>query len=106
MDDGTLKKAAVEDTESLPLQGMATADHEALKKIFYDLESENVADSALKWKKTLDMEEKDGIQCVVYTRPIPGRRVNMCKNVSVFRGIKIETWLEFSLNFLKYMDDD
>jgi hypothetical protein len=106
MDDGTLKKAAQEDTDALPLQGMATADHDALKKIFNDLESENVADSAFKWKKTLDMEEIDGIKCTVYARPIPGRRVNMCKNVSVFRGIKIATWLEFSLNFLKYMDDD
>jgi hypothetical protein len=30
----------------------------------------------------------------------------MCKNVSVFRGISIEAWLEYSLNFLAYMGDD
>ena len=106
MDDGTLKKESTEDTDTLPLQQMATADHDALKKIFYDLEAEDLADSALKWKKTLDMDEVDGIKCTVYSRPIKGRRVNMCKNVSVFRGIKIKTWLEFSLNFQKYMDDD
>jgi hypothetical protein len=106
MDDGTLKRAAADDTNVLPLQQMANADHESLKKIFYDLAAEDVADAALKWKKTLDMEEKDGIKCTVYARPIPGRRVNMCKNVSIFRGISIKTWLEFSLNFLKYMDDD
>ena len=52
------------------------------------------------------MVEKDGIACTVYSRKIPGRRVNMCKNVSVFRGVTIKAWLEFSLNFMKYMDDD
>ena len=106
MDDGTLKKAAVEETDTLPLQQMVGGDHEALKKIFYDLAAEDVADASFKWKKTLDMEEKDGIKCTVYTRPIQGRRVNMCKNVSVFRGVSIKAWLEFSLNFLKYMGDD
>jgi len=106
MDDGRLRKMAKEDTDTLPLQSMVGGDHDAIKKIFYDLEAEDVADSATKWKKTLDMPEKDGLKCTVYARPIPGRRVNMCKNVTIFRGISIKAWLEFSLNFLKYMEDD
>jgi len=108
MDDGTLKRGAVEDTENLPLKTLTDVgeDLEAQKKVFADLDAEDVNDKALKWKKTLDMPEKDGMMSTVYSRPIPGRRVNMVKNVSVFRGISLAAWHEFSINFLKYNMDD
>ena len=39
-------------------------------------------------------------------RPIPGRNINMCKNVTIFRKISIEAWVEFATNFLAYNADD
>ena len=75
----------------------------------YDgLAAEDTTDTKNKWRKTLEIVEKDGngIACVIMQRPIPGRNVNMCKNTTVFRGISIEAWREYSLNFLKYMADD
>jgi len=99
MDDKSLTKPE-EDTGSLPLAG---TDADSIKKIFYDLAAENVDDKALKWKKTLTMPEADGIGCTIYTRPIAGRRVNMCKNVSVFRGVTLRAWFELAVNFIDYM---
>jgi len=77
-----------------------------VKKIYYDLAAESMDDKALKWKKTLTMAEKDGVGCTIYTRPIPGRRVNMVKNESVFRGVSLRAWFELAVNFIDYMQDD
>lgn len=52
------------------------------------------------------MPEADGCSCIMYTRPIPGRRTNMCKNVSVFRGVSLRAWFELAVNFIDYMQDD
>ena len=108
MDDGTLKRGAVEETETLPLKDLVAAgtDIEGIKKIFFDLEKEDVNDKSFGWKTTLKMPEKDGMSCNVYTRPIPGRRVNMCKNVTTYKGITLEAWFEYSVNFMTYLMDD
>lgn len=108
MDDKTLTKP-VEDTGALPIAALVEingADAEAVKKIYYDLAAEDVNDKNLKWKKTLEMPEADGMGSIMYTRPIVGRRVNMCKNVSIFRGVTLRAWFELAVNFIDYMQDD
>jgi len=76
--------------------------------MYNELAAEDTSDPTKKWRKTLEIIEKDGngIGCNIMQRPIQGRNVNMCKNTTVFRGISIEAWREYSLNFLKYMADD
>ena len=54
----------------------------------------------------MEIKEEDGIGCLVHQGPVPGRSVNMFKNVTVFRKVTIGAWLEFSTNFLKYMEND
>jgi hypothetical protein len=108
MDDKSLTKPE-EDTGALPIASLTEmhgSDAEAIKKIFYDLAAEDVDDKALKWTKSLTMAEVDGCGCTIYTRPIVGRRVNMCKNVSVFRGVSLRAWFELAVNFIDYMQDD
>ena len=109
MDDKTLTKPG-EDTVAPPLSSLTemqgSLDAEAIKKIYLDLAAEDIDDKSLKWTKTLTMPEKDGVGCTMYTRPIKGRRVNMCKNVSVFRGVTLRTWFELASNFIDYMQDD
>lgn len=68
---------------------MVGQGHEEIMKLFTDLDAEDINDKALKWKKTLEMPEKDGISCIIHQRPITGRSINMCKNVTVFRGISL-----------------
>ena len=101
-------KLQEQEQSSLPMQELVGKTHDELFKLFQELNSEDTADPKVKWKKTLQIIEKpgEGIGCEIMQRPIPGRNVNMCKNVSVFRGISIEAWLEYSLNFLAYMGDD
>lgn len=101
--DPTLKEP---EQTSLPMEKMVGSSHADLIKIFEDLNAEDTADPKNKWTKRLEMPEKDGLGCLILQRPIPGRNVNMCKNDSVFRGVSIEAWREYSLNFLKYMEDD
>jgi hypothetical protein len=52
------------------------------------------------------MAETDGCGCTMYTRPIPGKRVNMCKNISFFKGVSLRAWFELAANFISYMADD
>ena len=85
---------------------MVGKDKEHLLKIFSDLNNEDTSDPKNKWKKTLEIKEKDGLACLVQQRPVPGRNVNMFKNATIFRGISIGAWLEFSINFMEYMKDD
>ena len=110
MDDGSLTKNATEDNTGVSPIGALVSEHgadaEAVKKIYYDLAAESMDDKALKWKKTLTMKEEEGVGCTIYTRPIPGRRVNMVKNESVFRGVTLRAWFELAVNFIDYMQDD
>lgn len=110
MDDKSLTKPKPEeDTGVLPIKSLTDVhggDQEAVKKIYYDLAAEDMNDKALGWKQTLVMPEADGVACTIYTRPIPGRRVNMVKNESIFRGVSLRAWFELAVNFIDYMKDD
>lgn len=85
---------------------ISTKSHDDILQIFNELAAEDIKEKALGWKLSLDMVEKDGVKCQVYQRPIKGRGIKMCKNITVMRGLTIGAWLEFSTNFLKYMGDD
>ena len=105
LDEG--KEPAKKDKENtLPLHQLVGKDKEHLLKIFEDLNKEDTADPKNKWKKTLEIKEKDGLGCLVMQRPVEGRNVNLFKNSTVFRKVTIGAWLEFSTNFNEYMKDD
>ena len=70
------------------------------------MDKESVLDKKFGWYCTLDIPEKDGVKCKIYQRPIPGRSIKMCRNDTVQRGVSIDAWKEFSLNFMKYSMND
>lgn len=95
--------------EKVDEQAMAQyvdANQEEIVKLFNDLHAEDLKDPKHGWKLSLEMQEKDGIHCNVYQRPIPGRGIKMCRNDTIMRGITIGAWFEFSKNFLSYNKDD
>ena len=104
--DAGAEPAKKDSKDTLPLHQMVGKDKEHLLKIFEDLNNEDTSDPKNKWKKTLEIKEKDGLKVLVQQRPVPGRNVNLFKNETVFRNITIKAWLQFSLNFLEYMKDD
>ena len=63
--DAGEKPAQRDEKDALPLHEMVGKDKEHLLKIFDELNAEDTSDPTKKWKKTLEIKEKDGLGCLV-----------------------------------------
>lgn len=54
--------------------------------VFWELIKEDLADPKLKWKKSLEVKEKNGISCIMHQRPMDGG-LSMIRTDMVMRGV-------------------
>lgn len=73
------------------------------EKLFWQLYNEKVDDSSKKWQQRIQHSE-DKFDVTMYSRP-QENGLHMNKSEIHYKGIKLETLLEFFKNFNKYQDN-
>lgn len=58
--------------------------------VFNAFHAEDLNDKELKWRKVLDLNQKDGFKLTIHQRPVTGRKVNLVRSVNTYPGIEYD----------------
>ena len=63
---------------------------------FYELKKEDLNDASLKWVKTINLPEKNGIEIFLYKRPMEGSTLDITRSDVIMRGINVGSMKKFA----------
>ena len=63
---------------------------------FYELKKEELNDASLKWVKTINLPEKNGIEIFVHKRPMEGSILDITKSDVIMIGINVGSMKKFA----------
>jgi hypothetical protein len=75
------------------------SENEAL---FNKLIMEDVNDPKHGWYKSLEQKDKDGYSAVIHQRPVEGKTLNVARNQSILKNMKMETMKHLFYDYEKY----
>lgn len=65
-------------------------------EFYYKLSAEDINDPANNWEKKMDIERQNGMSGKIYTKSVPGYRVDWIHSDAVYEGVTMDTFIKMN----------